>query len=142
VTADSDKPPVPAWRLAAALVLVLLVVWLVRPRTDPAPDPAPAREAGQTVTVAYKAPDAARREAQTAWYDGITVRDATAAAFASQWRGAGADSFLESLAGTPNQGADGLNWQFDVNGDYATRSAGATPLRPRDRVLWRLAPYE
>ena len=51
-------------------------------------------------------------------------------------------AFLESLDGTPNEGADGLNWQFEVNGVYATRGAGATTLAPGDRVLWKLAPYE
>ncbi|MEO0531739.1 MAG: DUF4430 domain-containing protein, partial [Planctomycetota bacterium] len=82
-----------------------------------------------------------------------TVYDAVQAAgreggpsWASRWRGEGEMALLESLGGVESAGAaggpEGLNWQFEVNGDYATRGAGVVRLESGDRVLWKLAPYE
>lgn len=60
----------------------------------------------------------------------------------TEWRGRGDMTLLESLGGVGNRPAESLYWQFEVNGEYATRSAGAIELRQGDHVLWKLAPYE
>ncbi|MEQ8849401.1 DUF4430 domain-containing protein [Botrimarina sp.] len=134
--------------MAAALVVVLLAVVLVRladgdrssQRADPAPPDGPA--AGGRVTVAVRRPGEPERSASAVFRPGMTVADATRAAFPSRWRGEGAMAFLDSLDGTPSDGPEGLNWQFEVNGAYGELGAGAVRLAPGDRVLWRLAPYE
>lgn len=144
-TAVEGKPAPgkPAWRLVLALsvVLLLIVGSAVLPRG--AKPPPPASPIGERlVTIAVSRPGVETTESTMGWADGMTVRQATELAFPSSWRGEGPMAFLESLEGAPNEGPDGLNWQFDVNGEYATRGAGAVTLEPGDSVLWKLAPYE
>lgn len=145
-------------RLAWGLVLVLAVLAGVRLLGSLAADfrqPAPPEEnplaiepgEGAPVRLTRRMPDAEDLEVEVAWTPGTTVAVATRRAadepgWESEWRGEGQMAFLESLGGTPNEGADGLNWQFEVNGEYADQGAGAVTLAPGDRVLWKLAPYE
>ena len=132
-------------QLILPLAIVLAGVVVFRMGRDPDPlDPAPGlpAPAAERVVVEAAQPDQEPVAVETAWRPGITVREATDAAFPAEWRGDGEMAFLESLLDTPNQGADGLNWQFEVNGEYAERGAGAVRLEARDRVLWKLAPYE
>ena len=90
----------------------------------------------------FRLPDTEPTKKDIPWLEGLTVAEATAQATDTQWQGEGEMAMLISLKGRPNEGVNGLNWQFEVNGEYATRSAGAVRLRPGDRVLWKLAPYE
>jgi len=149
---EPENPPAagPGWRLAyaAAAVLVVLVVLalyrLLFPvfAGEPAATPAPA-VADQVVEIVIERPDAEPYRQSVPWTADQTAAEATRRlSLPSEWRGAGEMAFLESLDGVANQGADGLNWQVEVNGRYAERGAGALRLRPGDRVLWRLAPYE
>jgi hypothetical protein len=99
--------------------------------------------AGQeAVRLTFTRPGAPPRELRAAWTEGLTVADATRLVCSTRWQGEGVMALLVELDGVPNQGPDGLNWQFEVNGRYATEGAGAVVLRPGDRVLWKLAPYE
>lgn len=150
-TAEPPQPEpqersVARWPLAAALLAVLLGVALFAPRGDTptVTGGESTREAsGERIYLTYRQPDAPDREAEVAWSEGQTVADATrAASVPTAWRGEGEMAFLEAVDGLPNQGLEGLNWQFEVNGVYATTGAGATRLEPGDRVLWKLAPYE
>lgn len=148
----SSPPPAVGWRLAAALVVALLAVGLLRQwgtldANGPASRVDPQREAA-LVILEQRLPEGPAQSAQVAWSVGTTVLEATRRAgdenpaWAGEWRGEGAMALLVSLGGEANQGADGLNWQFEVNGVYADRGAGAYELSPGDRVLWKLAPYE
>lgn len=126
------------------VVLVGLLIIFQATRT---PTASPARTGplpGQsgTVTLHFHLPDAEPTEAQIPWSAGLTVAEATTEAVDTEWQGEGEMALLTSLKGRPNEGASGLNWQFEVNGKYATSSAGAVRLQPGDSVLWKLAPYE
>lgn len=133
--------------LAAALLLVGLLRWASLGPLN-APEGVAAGPRDGMVTLEKRLPDAPAQSAQVAWSRATTVLEATRLAgegdpaWASDWRGEGAMALLVTLGGEANQGADGLNWQFEVNGVYADRGAGAYELEPGDRVLWKLAPYE
>jgi hypothetical protein len=54
--------------------------------------------------------------------------------------GSGASAaFLTSLNGVANEGADGRNWTYTVNGKHADRSFAVYELEPNDHVLWTFA---
>lgn len=142
-------------RLLLALAVVLGVVTAMRAAGWPSGGAvSPPRQgdsgsgAAAAVALTVERPETPPLHASVPWRADMTVAEATSAAgsidarWPSRWRGEGAMAFLESLAGDENQGAEGLNWQFEVNGQYATRGAGAVTLEPGDRVLWKLAAYE
>ncbi len=85
---------------------------------------------------------------QIDWQPEMTLLRATleagiqSEAWQSKWQGAGEMALLVELGGLANEGASGLNWQFDLNGEYGKQGAGQTVLKPGDSVLWRLAPYQ
>ena len=142
---EPPRRPSAAWRLAVALVAVLAATaaWNVLGRSASRTLEASGTSvSAEAVTVTVSGGGLEPAPQGIAWRDGMTVRDATDGGFSAVWRGDGSMAFLESLGGVPNQGADGLNWQFEVNDEYADRGAGDYPLAPGDRVLWKLAPYE
>jgi hypothetical protein len=151
VTAPAPQPPTaakpfnPRWRLALAVTGFLIGVLIYQYSRAPTRPPArsgPLPGQSETVTLLFRLPDVEPTKAQITWSEGLTVAEATTAAVDTEWQGEGEMALLTSLKGRPNEGASGLNWQFEVNGKYATRSAGAVELRPGDSVLWKLAPYE
>lgn len=131
--------------LAVVLVGLLFKFWLQTTGITGQTQPGAARPASATrqVTLVVRQPDADTTKTTVPWVEGLTVAQATqGAGLEAVWRGSGQMAFLESLSGVANQGASGLNWQFEVNDDYADEGAGAVTLDPGDRVLWKLAPYE
>ncbi len=82
------------------------------------------------------------------WQAGQTLFEATRLAgikssqWQSNWQGEAEMALLIELGGFTNEGPEGLNWQFDHNGNYGKRGAGQTVLNAGDHALWRLAPYE
>lgn len=141
LAADANKRLVYA---LAAVLLGLAAYRLLFPLLPPsAVENDPPAVTSETVTLVVQQPDSPPRTIEIAFSAGQTVADATRGAdLQAIWRGSGEMAFLESLAGVPNQGGDGLNWQFEVNEQYAERGAGSVVLEPGDRVLWKLAPYE
>ena len=77
-----------------------------------------------------------------AWHEGMTVADLLSAApgLATTQKGEGAGAFLIEVDGVANEGVDGNNWAYEVNGTSADRSFGIYELRPGDRVLWKFGP--
>ncbi len=148
---DQQTGRIGFWRLAAALATVLLLILIYRTSQPPAAEAEPKEtglKTGGVVQLAQQRPDEPPQTAEIAHTEGMTVLQATLAAealgdaWAASWRGDGEMALLESLGGIDSQGADGLNWQFEVNGRYADRGAGAYRLEPGDSILWKLAPYE
>lgn len=142
-----DATPPSNWRLVLGVVPILLGLFLYRLLAPAAGEPAAGTPGPPTdaapVAIRIEQPDAGPTELSVPWSEAQTVAQATQQAdLEAVWRGSGEMAFLESLVGIPNQGGDGLNWQFEVNGDYAEQGAGAVTLQPGDRVLWKLAPYE
>jgi hypothetical protein len=78
------------------------------------------------------------------WHDGMTVADAMNAAsgVAITQKGSGQSAFVTAIDGVENQGADGQNWTYSVNGQIADRSFAVYELKPRDRVLWTFGPRQ
>jgi hypothetical protein len=76
------------------------------------------------------------------WHDGMTVADLLRAApeLAIAQRGSGQGTFLTAIGDIANEGADGKNWTYEVNGQRADRSFAVYELRSGDRVLWRFGP--
>lgn len=145
MTAPAPRPSTARWRLALGMLTVLAGVALYRgavaiPEAGRAETPVGVGVA--IVQVKFKRPDAPAVERRVPWSEGQTVADATRIAAVTRWRGEGAMALFVEIDGVANQGADALNWQYEVNGRYATEGAGAVELRPGDRVLWKLAPYE
>lgn len=154
VQSTENPRPTPAWRLVLALaaLLVAIAVWQANRGNESAPAPT---EPGTAVAVVLEQqrPDTELIRREVTLGPNSSVYDAMQAAgrdggapWASVWRGSGEMTLLESLGGVASAGAaggsEGLNWQFEVNGVYATRGAGALRLESGDRVLWKLAPYE
>lgn len=135
--------------LVALLVGVLAVRFVNERLLAPTDVASPPDDPAGLVTLTRQSPGAEPVAADVPWRPGDTVLDATRAAglyapdlWASQWRGEGEMAFLTELGGVPNEGADGRNWLFSVNGELADRGAGAVELQANDRVLWSLDEYE
>lgn len=145
VNTEETRPPIAAYRrLIVGLVLVVGgLLWIRGHQLQEAEtaESNPAQPIG-AVRVVFQQPDAEPTEAEVPLAQGDTVFEATSRAATTRWQGKGAMALLQSINGIGNQGADGLNWQFEVNGQYADRGAGDYPLKPGDRILWKLAPYE
>lgn len=76
------------------------------------------------------------------WKQEMTVQDAMNAAKAwphgidFRYTGRGATAFLTQMDDLKNEGAEGKNWLFHVNGKLATKSFGVLRLEAGDRVTW------
>ena len=77
-----------------------------------------------------------------AWREGMTVADLlrSAPGLVTTQRDSSIGAFLTAIGDTTNEGAEGKNWTYEVNGQRADRSFDAYVLRPGDRVLWTFGP--
>lgn len=77
------------------------------------------------------------------WRRGMTVLDVMrdlsrhAHPLTFEFRGKGETAFLTSIQGVKNQGGEGGNWIFRVNGKLAKQGCGVTALEKGDTILWR-----
>lgn len=161
--ADSSSSPQSSkgnWRLLVVLVGLLIAVALLRPQAPHEGGPLPAAGDGSQgfVTLLLKPveeePILASATTEVPWRADLTVYAATLQAGGSQpahvskerwqsrWQGNGEMAFLLELGGIANQGADGLNWLFEINEKRIDRGAGAQTLKQGDRVLWKMGKYE
>jgi hypothetical protein len=111
--------------------------------TPPSPDQ--AAPAIQTVSMTVDFGAGRRREWKAIpWREGLTVESAmnqiatmSQSEFAYTRQGTeAAGLLLTEMGGVANEGADGKNWTYHVNGERADRSFGVYDLRPGDQVLW------
>ena len=139
----------PWWRLPLLLGLVLgAIVWS---RVHSLREEPPEKNINRPAPIANGVPQekvaltidfggGRRRDLDAvAWHDGMTVADAMNApsGLAITQKGSGQSAFVTSIDGVENQGADGQNWTYSVNGQMADRSFAVYELKPGDRVLWR-----
>lgn len=141
------------WMFVALLLAVLLVLagfakWKTNP---PAPNRLPSaawtptpQSTGETVSLEIDFGNGAKKSwAALPWQPEMTVADAMAKA--RDFRpgleygqiGTGESGFLSSLAGLANEGANGRNWIYEVDGRHATVSFCVETLEDGSRVLWR-----
>jgi len=72
------------------------------------------------------------------WQSGTTVADLfhVVQGVSIVQKGTGKAAFLVGINGSENEGADGNNWVYEVNGQSGDRSFADYVLGPGDRVLW------
>ena len=138
----------PWWRLPLLLGLVLAaIVWSrVRGLREGSPEkntdlPAPVANGVPQEKVKLAIDFGGGRQKNfdaVAWRGGMTVADAMNASSEVKitQKGSGQSAFVTSIDGVENQGADGQNWTYSVNGQVADRSYAVFELKPGDRVLW------
>jgi hypothetical protein len=78
------------------------------------------------------------------WHDGMTVADLMAAwtNIEVKQQGSGEAAFVTAIENVENQGADGKNWIYSVNGQVADRSFAIYKLKDGDHVLWTFGPRQ
>jgi hypothetical protein len=78
------------------------------------------------------------------WHDGMTVADLVAAwtNIAVKQKGSGESAFVTAIDDVENEGADGKNWIYSVNGQVGDRSFAIYKLKPDDHVLWTYGPRQ
>lgn len=142
----------PCWLLPLllGLVFILIVVFRGNEQQDlpnkpqlPANPPATASNTAEGVHLVIDFGDGPRREfASIPWRSGITVADLLRGNpdLTVLQKGTGAAAFLTTINGVENQGADGKNWLYEVNGKVGDRSFAIYELRGGDRVLWTFRP--
>lgn len=57
------------------------------------------------------------------------------------FKGQGETLFVMGIGEVVNQGADGINWTYRINGELGDRSSGIFSLKPGDKVLWIFGKY-
>jgi hypothetical protein len=140
------------WRLPLLLGLILTAILLwqwrhtrtthsVESNSTEAADSESAARGKVSLTIDFG--NGRRQEFESvAWHQGMTVAELLTAArgLATTQKGAGSGAFLTEINGVANEGADGSNWTYEVNGVGADRSFAVYELRPSDRVLWTFGP--
>jgi hypothetical protein len=98
----------------------------------------------KTVSLAIDYGDGSQKQfAAIPWKEGQTVFDALQLAAKRRsgldiaHRGAGATAFVLAFDGVKNEGGNGKNWRYQVNGKLADRSCAVRELMPGDAVLWK-----
>lgn len=148
---SEPSSPHRSWRFILALVVLLGLVlaqrrWL--PANNPAGKPIKPTTGEFVALMIDRGPGAAAETHDIGWQSGQTVLGVLEAYSTEHPAepltviGAGASALVASCAGRTNEGAGGLNWQFELNGEYGTKSAGVTTVKPGDRVLWKFAPFQ
>jgi hypothetical protein len=148
---EPKSTPQRGWRFIIALVVLLGLVlaqrrWLP---ADNVADNSTRPSTRETVSLLIDRGDgAAAKTHDIGWCPGQTVLGVLEAYSAEHPDeplsvvGSGASALVTAAAGRSNEGAGGLNWQFELNGQYGTKSAGVTPVQAGDRVLWKFALFQ
>jgi hypothetical protein len=137
------------WQLPLLLAIVLMGVWLLRDwslhdatlESNESKPTASAEARGKTVALTIDYGEGRLTEFRPiAWREGITVRDVTSETprqdMKMEIRGTGPSAFLANLDGIENEGTNGRNWMYSVNGRPGDRSFAIYELKPGDQVLW------
>jgi len=110
------------------------------------PTPVLAEEAAKTVRLTIDYGDGVEKTfSSLPWKEKMTVFDALQAAekhprgIRLSHTGSGEKTFITALDGLENQGADGANWRYEVNGQRGDVSAAVARLNAADKVVWRFS---
>lgn len=87
---------------------------------------------------------------EVAMHDGETILDvlqqiesvSEGKPFRFDYRGAGETAFLESIMDVKNEGGNGRNWMYKVNGEAGKTSFAVHKLKVGDAVRWKFKKYE
>lgn len=143
-----------AWRLPFLLVFVLAAILLSQHRSirntvfkplgglqSTAPSQSQAPSPNQVFLTVNTNDGRPPQNETAAWQPGMTVlellQQEPRVSFHCQ--GAGPTAFVTELKGQENEGPDGRNWTYSINGRPAMESCGVRELRPNDHVLWTFA---
>lgn len=150
---DHDSCPACSswWRLPLLLAIVLAAIMFLLRGGALGPAPQPDRMPRENVAAAPNATSVqltinfddgrAPMSAESRWHEDMTVADLLNSdpGIRVASTGSGAGAFLISLNGVANEGVNGRNWTYRVNGKHADRSFAVYVLRPGDQVLWTFA---
>ena len=103
------------------------------------PTPLPKSDPRPKVWLSVNYGDGQRTDfAAIEWHEGMTAAELTKAwpVIPIKQQGEGESAFVSSIKDVANQGADGKNWTYSVNGQMADRSFAVYKLKPDDHVLW------
>lgn len=134
--------------MPVALVVVLLVIiaWAMFPGGEPPPAALPVAASDDQVELTIDFGDGEPRRRQVAWaanvMSALQAAGAESQRLAPRVRGQGPTAFVEAIGGVENEGPEGKNWTYEVNGTPGDRSAGVAELSPGDRVLWKFTTGE
>lgn len=149
--ADPEHPdadaPAPKWRAVLVLAVVLIAVAVSQTILRRSPPPADGKQPSVgAATIRFEGLDGPAWAGPIAvdLAPGATVLSATravradaASPLAVEVQGSGANAFVLAIGGKPNEGAGGRNWLYSLNEEPGAVGAGAQPLEPGDRVLWK-----
>jgi hypothetical protein len=142
------------WRLPLLLAVVLAAIMFLLRGGAPGPAPQPERTPREIVAAARNATSVqltiifgdgrAPMSAETRWHEDMTVADLLNSdpRISVASTGSGAGAFLNSVNGVANEGVNGRNWTYRVNGKHADCSFAVYELRPGDQVLWSFAAHQ
>lgn len=102
--------------------------------------PALATNASEQVSLSLDFGDGRQQEfSSLPWRSGMTIADLLHEVpnVSISEKGTGNVAFLTGINGIENQGADGKNWIYEVDGQSGDRSFADYELHAGDRVLWR-----
>ncbi|MEM8865483.1 MAG: DUF4430 domain-containing protein [Planctomycetota bacterium] len=148
----SGKPS--GWASVGVLAVVLSAILLSQTvlRRDPpaqpeANTPAPPQAGDPVVTVVIDPVDTPATELDLTFTPEMTVLDALESASQSaemtiERTGEGPNAFVHAIGDAGNEGAEGRNWQYYINGERGEVGAGVHTLAEGDRLLWKFAPQE
>jgi hypothetical protein len=147
-------PRRPWWRLPLLLALVLAVIIWSRAHNSrevpgqknaEMPTPIAKSDPRPKVVLSIDYGNGRRTDfAAIGWRDGMTAADLTKAwpNITIKQKGDGESAFVTAIDEVENQGADGKNWMYSVNGQMADRSFAIYKLKPDDHVLWTFGPRQ
>ncbi len=141
---------VSAWPTCLA-VLILLIVSGCKPPTasnGAAAHPPGVKPTGPAVELVIDFDDGFQKHYKLPWRESATVLDALESASRRQRgitytvRGSGDMTMVTAIDGVANQGGDGRNWIYRVNGRLADKSCGVYETQPDDVIMWTFGTYE
>src|SRR5262249_29051863 len=143
------------WRLPLLLGLVLAAIVWSRARNQreapvqqnaTMPTTVPKSDPRSKVWLAVNYSNGERIDfSAIAWHDGMTAAELTKAwqpVIPIKQKGEGESAFVTAIKAVENEGNDGKNWTYTVNGQMADRSFEGYKLKPDDHVLWTFGPRQ
>lgn len=136
------------WAMCLALLLMGTVAGCTPPQAGEGDLPKVVKPTGKAVRLVIDFDDGFEKHYRLAWKESMTVLDALEAASARQRgivvqvRGSGEMAMVTSIDGQTNQGDEGRNWIYRVNGELADKSCGVYEVRPDDVIMWTFGTYE
>lgn len=137
-----------SWPSCLAVVTLLGLIGCKPPAASDADRPPATRPTGPAVTLVVDFDDGLEKHYRLPWRESMTVLDALEAASRRQRgidvdiRGRGAMAMVTAIDGLPNEGGEGRNWIYRVNGQLADKGCGVYETKAEDVIIWSFGKYD